>query len=185
MRLMFVLVALLVVADTTLQADSPRRSRQRRMTYVTPMNTTTQPMVLTEPSVTTVRQVEATTTDTTSTASTSTTTATTTKGSDDALAEVNAERAKRGLRPFLPDPLLNQAAQACAQQRAARHIHGHLPESDFRYVPSGGQANAAGCGALEPSWGWGTCCTYENYTYAGAAWVMGNDGRRYMHLFVR
>lgn len=186
MRLMFVLVALLVVADTTLQADSPRRSRQRRMTYVTPMNTTTQPMVVTEPSVTTVRQVEATTTDTTSTASTSTTTATTTtKGSDDALAEVNAERAKRGLRAFQPDPLLNQAALACAQQRAARHIHGHLPESDFRYVPSGGQANAAGCGALEPSWGWGTCCTYENYTYAGAAWVMGNDGRRYMHLFVR
>lgn len=103
----------------------------------------------------------------------------------DALAEVNATRAQRGLKPFINDPLLNKAAQACAQQRASRHIHGHLPESDFSYVPSGGQASAAGCGALELSWGWGTCCTYDNYTYAGAAWVMGNDGRRYMHLFVR
>jgi hypothetical protein len=30
-----------------------------------------------------------------------------------------------------------------------------------------------------------SCCVYENYTYAGAAWVSGRDGRRYMHLFVR
>lgn len=110
---------------------------------------------------------------------------TSTTGSDDALDEVNAARAKRGLRAFLPDPLLNKAALACARQRASRFCHGHLPESDFKYLPDGGDARAAGCGALEPSWGWGTCCTYENYTYAGAAWVMGSDGRRYMHLFVR
>jgi hypothetical protein len=106
-------------------------------------------------------------------------------GKDDALDEVNAERAKRGLRAFLPDPLLNKAALACAKQRAARFIHGHLPESDFSYLPANGQASSAGCGALEPSWGWGTCCYLENYTYAGAAWVMGSDGRRYMHIFVR
>jgi hypothetical protein len=106
------------------------------------------------------------------------------EGSTDALDEVNAERAKRGLRPFIHDPLLTQAANACAKVRAERHIHGHL-SSDFAYLPSGATATAAGCGALEPSWGWGTCCTYDNYTYAGAAWVMGSDGRRYMHLFVR
>lgn len=106
------------------------------------------------------------------------------EGSTDALAEVNAERAKRGLPAFIHDPLLNQAANACAKLRAASHIHGHL-SSDFDQLPSGASATAAGCGALEPSWGWGTCCTYDNYTYAGAAWVMGSDGRRYMHLFVR
>lgn len=105
-------------------------------------------------------------------------------GSDDALAEVNAERAKRGLQPLIHDPLLTQGALACAKARAASQIHGHL-SSDFDYLPSGAQATAAGCGALEPSWGWGTCCTYDNYTYGGAAWVMGSDGRRYMHLFVR
>lgn len=108
----------------------------------------------------------------------------TAKGDDDALHEVNAERAKRGLPALLPDPLLNQAARACAKERARLHIHGHLA-SDFDYLPSGGKATAAGCGALEPSWGWGTCCTYDNYTYGGAAWVMGDDGRRYMHIFVR
>ena len=106
-------------------------------------------------------------------------------GSDDALNEVNAARAARGLRPFINDPGLNAAALACAKQRCARHIDGHLPESDFRYLPSGTNAGAAGCGALDPSWGWGTCCTYDSYTYGGAAWVMGSDGKRYMHLFVR
>lgn len=103
---------------------------------------------------------------------------------NEALAEVNAARARRGLRPFLHDPTLTQAAQQCAQIRASRRIAGHLP-NDFAYLPAGSTARSAGCGAMEPSWGWGTCCTYENYTYAGAAWVMGNDGKRYMHLFVR
>lgn len=107
-----------------------------------------------------------------------------TSGSD-ALAEVNATRAQRGLRPYLPDPLLNQAAQACASQRASRMIQGHLPESDFSYLPAGAHASSAGCAAWTPDWGWGSCCTYDNYTYAGASWVMGRDGRRYMHLFVR
>lgn len=102
----------------------------------------------------------------------------------DALPEVNAERAKRGLPAFQNDPLLNQAALKAARLRAASFIHGHLA-SDFDCLPQGGHATAAGCGALEPSWGWGSCCTYDNYTYAGAAWVLGSDGRRYMHLFVR
>lgn len=105
-------------------------------------------------------------------------------GANDALAEVNAARARRGLRPFQHDPLLTQAAQACARARASRRIAGHL-SNDFAYLPAGATAKAAGCGALEPSWGWGTCCTYDNYTYAGAAMVMGADGKRYMHLFVR
>ena len=103
---------------------------------------------------------------------------------DDALEEVNAARAKRGLTPFVHDPKLNEAAKACAKIRATSFIEAHLA-NDFAYLPAGATATSAGCGALEPSWGWGTCCTYDNYTHAGAAWVMGADGKRYMHLFVR
>lgn len=108
----------------------------------------------------------------------------TTAGSNDALNEVNAARRRAGKRPFIHDPLLTIAAQKCASIRASRLIAGHL-SNDFSYVPAGGFASSAGCGAMEDSWGWGTCCTYENYTYAGAAWVRGRDGKRYMHLFVR
>lgn len=103
---------------------------------------------------------------------------------NDALAEVNAARARRGLRPFLHDPLLTEGARRCAGERARRRIQGHLA-NDFAYLPSGAQASAGGCAAWEPSMGWGACCTYDNYTYAGAAWAIGADGRRYMHLFVR
>ncbi|MBL8824876.1 MAG: hypothetical protein JNJ77_19980 [Planctomycetia bacterium] len=105
-------------------------------------------------------------------------------GITDALAEVNAARSKRGLPPFQQDPLLTQAAQEAARQRASQGIAGHLA-SDFDCLPAGAHADAAGCGALDDSWGWGTCCTYDNYTHAGAAWVRGSDGKRYMHLFVR
>lgn len=103
---------------------------------------------------------------------------------DDALAEVNAARARRGLKPFLPDPNLNLAARRCAMIRAQGLIAGHL-SNDFAQLPPGTHASSAGCGALEDSWGWGTCCTYENYTYAGAAWVRGADNKRYMHIFCR
>lgn len=104
--------------------------------------------------------------------------------STDALGEVNAERAKRGLAPYRNDPLLAQAAYTAATKRAAGLIAGHLP-NDFACLPPGGSATTAGCAAWEPSWGFGACAMYDNYTYAGAAWVMGRDGRRYMHLFVR
>lgn len=102
----------------------------------------------------------------------------------DALDEVNTARARRGLRPFLRDGLLCQAAQRCAEFRAANRIAGHTA-NDFQFVPAGGQAVAAGSGALEPSWGWGSCCTFDDYQTAGAAVVVGNDGKRYMQLFVR
>lgn len=116
--------------------------------------------------------------------SVTTTKATPTTGSDDALAEVNRQRAARGLRPYVNDPLLNAAARACAAFRAAHWIHGHT-NSDFAFLPPGAHATSAGCAALEPSWGFAACCVYDNYTYAGAAWVMGSDGRRYNHIFVR
>ena len=104
-----------------------------------------------------------------------------------ALAELNAARAKYNLKPYLPDPGLTQAANTCAERRASRLIAGHLPEGDLSTcVPSGVHAEAAGAAAWEPSSGWGSCCTYATeFTYAGAAWRMGRDGRRYMSLFVR
>lgn len=105
----------------------------------------------------------------------------------DALDEVNAARAARGLTPFVRDPNLTAAAIAAADYRAQRGISGHVSGGmgDFGFLPQGTSADAAGCGALDPSWGWGSCCTYDNYQYAGAAVTVGADGRRYMHLFVR
>jgi len=102
----------------------------------------------------------------------------------DALHEVNTARAQRGLSPFIHDPNLTAAAMSCAQTRAAYLAAGHTA-NDFAALPPGVSARAAGCGALDLSWGWGTCCTYENYQYAGAAYVWGRDNKRYMHLFVR
>lgn len=102
----------------------------------------------------------------------------------DGLGEVNAQRAARGLRPFVRDEGLTQAALACAQHRAAHGLFGHSA-NDFAFVPAGTFASAAGCAAYPAGYGWMSCCVYENYTYAGAAWVTGRDGRRYMHLFVR
>jgi hypothetical protein len=104
--------------------------------------------------------------------------------SSNALAEVNAARSARGLRPFIVDEGLTQAALGAARFRAAYRIAGHT-SNDFAYLPTGVQASAAGCAAWEDSWGWGSCCTYDGYAYAGAAWVRGTDNRRYMHLFVR
>jgi hypothetical protein len=104
--------------------------------------------------------------------------------STDGLDEVNAVRAARGLRPFVRDNELTRAAAGCADFRAERLIAGHT-SNDFTALPSGAYAAATGCAAWTPDWGWGSCCTYENWTYAGAAWTTGRDGRRYMHLFVR
>jgi hypothetical protein len=102
----------------------------------------------------------------------------------DALSEVNVLRAGRGLRPFVRDDGLTLAASVCALDRASRLLSGHT-SNDFAALPFGVRASASGCGAGGVMFGWQTCCTYENYTYAGAAYVMGVDGKRYMHLFVR
>lgn len=107
-----------------------------------------------------------------------------TAGGEDALAEVNAQRAARGLPPYLPDPALTAGARAAAAARAARGLFGHTP-NDFAYLPPGANARAAGCAAYPDAYGWMSCAVYERATYAGAAWVRGADGRRYMHLFVR
>jgi hypothetical protein len=102
----------------------------------------------------------------------------------DGLDEVNAKRAARGLRPFIRDEGLTQAARATAAYRAAYGLFGHT-SNDFGFIPAGSSAASAGCAAYPAEYGWMSCCTYDNYTYGGAAYVTGRDGRRYMHLFVR
>lgn len=120
----------------------------------------------------------------TTTAAFSSATTTTTSETPDALAEVNAVRAQRGLRPFVRDELLTQGALAAARQRAAGRIAGHLP-NDFGMLPPGGLASAAGCAVRSPGDGFAACCVYEDFRFAGAASAIGPDGRVYHHLFVR
>lgn len=108
---------------------------------------------------------------------------TTAKECADALSEVNDARKARGLPPFQHDPLLCQAALTAAKQRAAQGLAGHL-DNDFACLPAGAKADAAGCAMWGDGEGWGSCCTYDNYTHAGAAWVV-SGGQRFMHLFVR
>jgi hypothetical protein len=100
------------------------------------------------------------------------------------LDEVNAARAARGLPPFMLDENLARGATACAVFRAQNRIEGHTP-NDFRFLPPGAHARAGGCAAWPAGMGWGSCCTYDNYQFAGAAFCVGPDGKRYMHLFVR
>jgi hypothetical protein len=108
-----------------------------------------------------------------------------TDGATEALAEVNALRAAKGLYPYVRDDGLTQGAANVAAFRAQHLMAGHT-SNDFGGLPAGATASGAGCAAWEPSWGWGSCCVDDvGPRYAGAAWVMGRDGRRYMHLFVR
>lgn len=101
----------------------------------------------------------------------------------DALAEVNAARAQRGLRPFAHDPNLTAGAMQAATIRASRGIHGHLA-NDFHCLPPGTTAAAAGCGVEHPGFGWLSCCTFDNYQMAGAAKCRDANGRWFFHLFV-
>lgn len=103
----------------------------------------------------------------------------------DALDEVNQVRAERGLPPFQRDDGLTIAAKGAAEYRATNLVEGHVSFSDFTFVPEGTSATAAGCAAWPQGMGWGSCCTYEAHSHAGAAKCIGRDGRVYMHLFVR
>ena len=102
----------------------------------------------------------------------------------DALDELNAQRAARGLRPYLRDPNLTLGAINVAKFRAERLIAGHSV-NDFLGLPVGTTAVAAGCAAWPVGLGFGACGVYDRYTFCGAASVMGRDGKLYHHAFYR
>ena len=187
-RLLFVALALTLTLTTDSEAGPLRRRAQPsyQPTYQPSYQPTYQPSSLPEPSISSVPSGGEYVTSYTPVAGLSTQgTILDASGSiGDGLDEVNAKRAARGLRPFARDEGLTQAARACAAFRADQGLFGHTA-NDFAFVPAGSSASSAGCAAYPASYGWMSCCTYEGYTTAGAAWVTGRDGRRYMHLFVR
>lgn len=154
----FLALAVVVVATCKADAGPFQRARWSRQTVTTVVAATTIPVP--------------------------TPTSAPTAAEGDGLDEVNARRARSGLPPFVRDPLLTTAARAAAAFRAAHGLFGHTA-NDFAFVPAGATAASAGCAAYPAGYGWLSCCTYDGYTFAGAAWVTGADGRRYMHLFVR
>lgn len=101
---------------------------------------------------------------------------------DNAIEQVNRQRAAKGLPPFINDPGLQQAAEACCNYRAKNCIEGHC-NNDFQFVPAGTYCPVAGCAAWRWDGTFGACALYDNYRYAGCAWYMGRDGRCYMHAF--
>lgn len=106
-------------------------------------------------------------------------------GTWDVLEELNQQRKARGLAPYLWDKELTMAAGRASKWRAERLQFGHAP-SDFAFLTPGVSADAAGCAAYAPSYGFMACACYEaGQYYAGAAYTLGKDGKRYCHLFIR
>jgi len=114
-----------------------------------------------------------------------------------ALKEVNAARAARGLSPYLQDDGLTAGAKACAEYRAANRIYSHTND-DMSFLPPGvmqwgppdrngmrqglvhGGTNDYSTGTP----GFKACCMFDNYTHAGA-WTVVKDGRCYHQILVR
>ncbi len=106
----------------------------------------------------------------------------------DALAELNADRAKHGLYPYVRDEALTQAAATLATYRAEHRMSGHVrdrehPMGDFSFLV-GLKVDATGCAAWADGFG---ACEMRGSTYktAGAAKVRGADGLFYCHLVLR
>jgi len=100
------------------------------------------------------------------------------------LADINAQRAARGLRAYVEDEGLTKAARACAEYRAARRMAGHTA-SDFDFLPAGVRSPCAGCAAWPADMPFGACEVFGDWKYAGAASVRGPDGLLYHHAFYR
>lgn len=99
------------------------------------------------------------------------------------LAEVNRQRAMKGLRPYVLCVELQRAAEECARYRARYRIRGHT-SSDMSFAAPG-YATCAGCAAWNNDGSYGACAIDGNYTYAGAATVVGMDGLAYHQLLLR
>ncbi len=103
---------------------------------------------------------------------------------EDALDQVNKQRAARGLPPYLRDDGLTAGAINVANFRASRLMFHHT-SNDFQGLPAGVSAAASGCAAYPKSYGFMACAVYERHRHAGAAWVLGRDGKMYCQIFVR
>ena len=101
----------------------------------------------------------------------------------DAMADVNARRAAAGLKPFILDPELMEAAKNAASCRASILCTGHL-QNDYAAGGPGYPASVSGCGVMQYGM-FLSCGSEDRKTYAGAAKALGKDGRWYCHLFVR
>ena len=76
--------------------------------------------------------------------------------------EINEWRRRSGLRPFIEDPAMTRFAQMKAKYRAAKNLrNGHQGPQ----APAGWRE---GTGEASSSWGWLTCESESDFTYAGA-----------------
>ncbi len=103
-----------------------------------------------------------------------------------ALDEVNALRRARGIPELVFDATLAEAAQKCAEWRAARGVSGHTP-NDFDFLPDRNYrlAVATGCAAWDVGDRFAACGLFDpKYKVAGAA-VVEKNGKRYTHVFYR
>lgn len=96
--------------------------------------------------------------------------------SGSAMAEVNAIRMRRGLRPFIEDPALSAVARQKASIQANRGAMGHPGGS-----MGGARFEGVGMGAQFTS----CYLTSSVGQYAGAASVRGANGRRYHCLLIK
>lgn len=107
------------------------------------------------------------------------------EGTWDVLEELNQQRRQRGLEAYIWDRDLTIAAGRASKHRAERLMFGHT-DNDFAYLSSGVSADAAGCAAYPASYGFTACACYDQgLHFAGAAYTLGRDGKRYCHLFIR
>lgn len=100
-----------------------------------------------------------------------------------ALAAVNVQRSYLGLPALLPDPQLQAAAERAVATRASRRITGHLGGG-----PVAGKFEGVGYTSQSDRWGiWFRSCYTRSPSirYAGAAYVVGPDGRTYYQFNAR
>lgn len=92
------------------------------------------------------------------------------------IAEVNAIRARRGLQPFIEDPALTAVAyrKASMQARRGRMFHPGGSMGGARYEGVGVGSRFSACYLFS-----------QGSRYAGAATVVGRNGRRYHCLLIR
>lgn len=109
-------------------------------------------------------------------------------GVSSGLDQVNARRAAAGLPLYRRCPDLEAAAEACVRYRARARIRGHVPDGlgDFRFLPAGVNARAAGADWYGATAEFATCAMYDTeYTEAGCASAVDDSGNWYHQIFVR